>query len=184
LDIALLLKKHGHKLSAETVSVASAHWRTGHAVPFLLHMTANLLDAPLPRQLEACVAETAPEEAETAMTALFNLPDARERAGESTLMDFRQASAMGKLALAWRRVFMPRQFMLLDYPCARTRLGVPLAWLKRALRLYRRYRSLRAGALEKPALAKNRQEIARQRRQLAEKLLSCPSNIFRLLPFI
>lgn len=171
LDIALLLKKHGSGLSVSDVAAASARWRTGSALPFLMNMTAALLETPLPRQLEEYCGDMRPADAETAITALFNLPEARERAGESTLSDFREASSVGKLRLILRRVFMPRQFMMLYYPCARTRLGLPRAWFKRAVYLYRRSRSLAAAATEDSVSDQRRQDIARQRRQLTEKLL-------------
>ncbi|MDD3544764.1 MAG: nucleotidyltransferase family protein [Kiritimatiellae bacterium] len=174
LDIALLLKKHGGGLSPSDLAESSARWRTGRALPFLLNMTSALLETPLPSQLAECCGGMRPSEAETAVTALFNLPAARDRAGESTLLDFREASSVGKLRLILRRVFMPRQFMTLYYPCARSRLGLPLAWFKRAARLYRRGRSLAAAAAEDSFSKHRHQDIARQRRQLTEKLLQQP----------
>ncbi|MDD4103299.1 MAG: nucleotidyltransferase family protein [Kiritimatiellae bacterium] len=172
LDIALLMKKYGCELSPESLAEASARWRTGHAIPFLLNMTANLFDIPLPRQLKAYCGDMRPCDAEVVVTALCNLPEARDRAGESTLLTFTAATALGKARLLLRRVFMPRQFMLLYYPCARTRLGLPLAWLQRAIGLFRRKRSLLMRPTGADAASRRQNEIAHRRRQLAQALMS------------
>jgi hypothetical protein len=172
LDIALLLRKYGDELSPEKLSEASARWRTGHALPFMLNMTVGLLDITLPRQLAEYCSDILPSEVGTAVTALFNLPTARDRAGESTLLDFREASVVGKLLLILRRVFMPRQFMVIHYPCARTRLGLPLAWFKRAIDLFQHKRSMFIGTTGKTPSARRRYEFSRQRQQLARALMS------------
>jgi len=172
LDIALLLRKYGDELSPEKLSEASARWRTGHALPFMLNMTVGLFDIPLPRQLAGYCGDVLPAEAETAITALFNLPTARDCAGESTLVDLREASVIGKLLLILRRVFMPRQFMVLHYPCARARLGLPLAWFKRAIDLFQHKRSMFIGTTGKTPSARSRYEFSRQRQKLARDLMS------------
>ncbi|GEM_PF-1738662 len=172
LDIALLLKKYGNELAAEAVIEAATRWHTGKAIPFLLNMTAGLFDIRLPPQLEKYCADMRPSDAEIAVTALFNLPKARDRAGESTRLAFREASAINKFRLAARRVFMPRQFMLLYYPWARHRIFLPLAWLKRAIDLCRRNRALIMRAPGTAVQEPRQQEIARLRQKLATSLIS------------
>lgn len=138
LDLALLLKRFGDRLSAEQLDAASARWKTGAGVPFLLRFTSDLFAFPLSPTLETYTGQAEQTRLRQACHALFNLPPAQARAGETTLLQYRDASVPDRLRLVLRRIFMPRDFLMLFYPCARHACGMPFAWLLRARDLYRR----------------------------------------------
>lgn len=137
LDIALLVMKFGPSLSPERLEAAGRRWGTGFCVPFLLGYASALFAFPLPPGLEAYSQKADPSRLAQATRTFFELPQARERDGETTLLQFKNASPAGRLLLIMRRILMPRPFLALRYPCARHRLGMPLAWLLRARDLYR-----------------------------------------------
>lgn len=168
LDLALLLKKFGNRLSAEQLDAASARWKTGAGVPFLLRFTSALFEFPLPPTLGAYAGQAEQTRLSQACHVLFNLPPALARAGESTLLQFRGASAPGRLRLVLRRIFMPRDFLMLFYPCARHTYGMPLAWLLRDRDLYRRRSAMLTSMLKDESAepqwladAKTREELVR-----------------------
>lgn len=137
LDLALLLKKAGGRLSPQALESASGRWKTGGGAPFLIRFTAGLFDLTLPPELEAWAEDPDPARLAQACQAVFSIPPARARDGEQTWLKLKRASLPGRLRLVASRVFMPQAFLQLRYPCARTRIGLPLAWLLRACDLCR-----------------------------------------------
>jgi hypothetical protein len=137
LDLALLLKAFGDRLSPERLAAASARWKTRHSTQFLLRLTADLFAFPLSPALDAYAGATAATRLAQASQALFNLPAARAREGELTLLQYKNASLLNRLRLIANRIFMPQAFLMLHYPCARHRAGLPLAWLLRGTFLIR-----------------------------------------------
>ena len=140
LDIALYLRKHGSRVTVDALASAARRWKTGRATPFILSLASELLAAPLPLALQSL--STGLDEGRLAQAGqiIFDLPAARSCAGETTLLRFKHASALGRLGLVLNRIFMPRAFLLLHYPSARHRYGLPYAWLRRALDLRRQNR--------------------------------------------
>ena len=168
LDLALLLRRFGGRLSPEGLKAASARWKTGAGVPFLLRFTSELFEIPLPPALAAYAGEVEPARLAQACQALFHLPQARDCGGEETLLQFKHASWPERIRLVARRIFMPQAFLVMHYPCARTRWGLPLAWLFRASDLVRNKAGKLAPALRGdeadsrlPSGAENREKLVR-----------------------
>ena len=140
VDIALLVRKYGESLTPALLDAAGGRWRTGLGIPFALGMASELLACPLPPALRPYAPELAAPRRAQALLALFELPTAQARSGESTLLRFRTSSALARLRLVLGRIFMPRAFLAMRYPCARQAWGLPLAWFCRARDLHRQNR--------------------------------------------
>jgi len=154
VDIALLVRKHGD-LAPAALAAAGARWKTGSGIPFTLWLASGLLGVPLPPALRAFAPEPAESRRAQAVQALFDLPTAHARGGETTLLRFKGASPSGRLRLVLSRIFMPRPFLVLHYPCARHACALPLAWLRRACDLRRQNRA-RIKAMLTPGTAEER----------------------------
>ena len=141
VDIGLLVRKHGERLTPALLDAAGGRWRTGRGIPFALRLASELLACPLPPALCPSVPELPAPRRAQALQALFDLPAAQARSGESTLLRFRASSAPARLRLVLGRIFMPRAFLAMRYPCARHAWGLPLAWLCRARDLHRQNRA-------------------------------------------
>ena len=147
LDIALYVKKFGPLLAVDALDSAAARWKTGCATPFILRLVAELFALPLPAGLSRLVGEADTERLAQAYEALFDLPKAQARAGETTLLRFKDASAFGRVRFALSRIFMPRAFLMMHYPCARHAWLLPYVWLRRAADLRRNNREKIAALL-------------------------------------
>ncbi|HNX34767.1 MAG TPA: nucleotidyltransferase family protein [Kiritimatiellia bacterium] len=152
VDIALLVRKYGDRLTPAAIEAAGARWRTGRAIPFVLRLASELLAFTLPSALRVYAQEPDAVRRSQALQALFHLPEAHERSGEVTLLRFKEASSLGRLRLVLARIFMPRTFLSLHYPCARRTCGLPLAWFRRACDL-RRHNRAKIKALLTPGSA-------------------------------
>lgn len=141
VDLALLLRAHAAALTPQALAAAGARWKTGRAIPFALWLASDLLAVPLPEPLRAFAPPPDPLRVAQACRALFDLPSARERAAETTLLSFKHASPAGRVRLVAERIFMPQAFLALRYPCARHAAGLPLAWALRARDLWRQHRA-------------------------------------------
>jgi hypothetical protein len=172
LDIALLLRKHGNALTPAALEAAGLRWRTGRAVPFALRLTGELLARPLPAALCGFAPPLDARRRDQALHALFNLPTARARSAETTLLRFRRASAAGRLRLVLSRVFMPRAFLAVRYPCARRPWGLPLAWFCRARDLRREHREKLKALLARDPAEARRLDTAAMRQELSRWLSS------------
>lgn len=172
LDLALLLKKAGERLSPPALQSASVRWKTGGGAPFLVRFTAGLFDLALAPELDAWAEAPDPARLAQACQAVFSLPPARARDGEQTWLRLKHASLPGRLRLAASRVFMPQAFLQLHYPCARSRVGLPLAWLLRARDLWRGRSGWAAALLSSGAPDDGRLASAENREALVRWLLS------------
>lgn len=173
LDIALLLTAHADALTPADLENASARWRTGPALAFILHLACGLTATPLPPALRDALPAPDPELLARAVPLIFDLPAARERESETTYLAFRAASPLARLRLAARRVFIPRAELALHDPAARRRWPLPLLWLRRALDLCRRRAPfLRAAAAAPGTPEARRLENAAARAALVRDLLA------------
>lgn len=141
LDIALLVRKFGDGLSPDALTAAGGRWKTGRGIPFLLRMACDLFDRPLPDRLADFAPPLPPDRLAQAAQALFGLSAEQVYQGETALLRFSQANPFAKVRLMLSRIFMPRAFLTMEYPCARHVAGLPCAWVRRARDLYRRHRS-------------------------------------------
>lgn len=165
LDIALFLRKHGEHLTPDRLAAASRRWKTGRGLPFVLQVVTFLFRLPPPAAIREQVRLT-DEDAERyaqALQTLCALPEAPARSAETTLLRFRDASPLGRLRLVLSRIFMPRAFLIPQYPCARHVCGLPLAWLQRARDLRRLHRR-RIRALFDPVTQESRGLASTERR--------------------
>ena len=135
IDIALILKTHGSKLSYDRVIKASSYWKTGNATPFVLSLTSSIFGIPVPAQFQNHSSNIDQELLQSTVKVLFELPEATQRSQEHNLLKYSQASATGKIKFITKRIFMPRSFMALKYPFAKHTLLLPAAWILRAVHL-------------------------------------------------
>ena len=139
VDIALLVRKYGDELTTEALDAAGVRWKTGRGIPFVLRLASDLLAFPLPPALHAYAPELDAARRAQALQAVFDLPTAQARGGETTLVRFKASSPLGRLRLALARIFMPRPLLIMIYPYARHAYGLPFAWLRRAFDLRRNH---------------------------------------------
>ena len=141
LDLALLIRKQEDGISRSALDKAVKRWKVGRAAPFVLGLVSELFGVPPPHAVASLDAPRATPLFASALQALFTLPEARDCIAETTLLQLRQATAPQRLKLVLSRVFMPRSFLVQDYPCARHLYGLPIAWCLRAVTLVRRNRT-------------------------------------------
>jgi len=156
LDIALLLKRFGNRLSAAGLDAAADRWKVGRAISFVIELVSYVFDSPPPEKLPDCNTKIAPAHYTCALQALFNLSEARARDGELTLLQYQKESTPGRVKLILSRIFMPRAFLTIHYPYARHLYGLPIAWFCRTIDLVQRNRE-RIRNIRNPgtAIAKN-----------------------------
>lgn len=134
IDIALLINAEGQNIIRETLDTAAVDWKTGAAVPFMLQLVASLFGL---KEIPAEIMENsvAKETLQEAVTVISELPLASARDHEINLLQYREASAAGKVRVILNRIFMPRSFMQLNYPFAKNALLLPIAWMLRTITL-------------------------------------------------
>jgi hypothetical protein len=140
LDIAVCLKRFGQKLQPAVLDSAANRWKIGRSIPFVLKLVSDLFDIKTPDELKRSSLIVTAEQYMRVFNILFDLPETRDRDGETTLLRFQQASPIGRLKLVLARIFMPRAFLIPTYPYARHFYGLPIAWFCRAMRLIRNNR--------------------------------------------
>ena len=140
VDIALVVQKHGDDLSPRALNDASSRWKTGLGLPFVLRLTHELLGIALTPEMHSYAPELESVRRTQALRALFDLPTAQACGGEITLLRFKSLTPLARLRLILSRIFMPRQFMMMQYPGARHMCGLPFAWFRRACDLHRLHR--------------------------------------------
>jgi len=140
LDIALYLNASGSLLTAEALSTAAIRWKTGRATPFVLSLVSELFEIKPPAALRTSLSDADTERLSQAFHIIFDLPTVQARMGETTLLKFKTATFLGRIRLVLARIFMPRIFLVIHYPCARHLFGLPYAWFLRALDLRRNNR--------------------------------------------
>ena len=172
VDIALVVQKLAQLVSPEELEAAGARWKTGRGIPFILRLTSDLLGVALPAAMCGYAPETDASRRAQALQALFDLPSAAACGGETTLLRFKSSSPLSRIRLVLSRIFMPRQFMVMHYPCARHTFGLPFAWLGRACDLNRQHHA-RIKAMLKPGTeAEHQIGNAASRTDLVNWLLS------------
>ncbi len=174
LDIALYLKKAGALLTADAMDGAAARWKTGRATPFLLRLVAELFAIPLPAAVRQGAPDREAERNAQAFEALFNLPEAHARDGETTLLRFKHASVRGRTRLVLSRIFMPRAFLAMRYPCARHTCLLPYVWFRRACDLRRANRDKMRDVLSRGTPGAEPLANAERRANLVTWLLEQP----------
>ena len=138
IDIALILKTNGPKISYDRGIQSASYWKTGNAVPFILCLVSELFRLPIPAQFKSYDTDVDQELLQSAVKALFELPEAAQRSQEHNLLKYSQASAFGKIKFIIKRIFMPRSFMIIKYPFARYAVLLPAAWVLRTIELIQR----------------------------------------------
>ena len=140
LDIALYLNAFGPLLTADALSTAAIRWKIGQATPFIISLVTELFEIKPPAALRSSLSDADTERLAQAFHIIFDLPTVQARMGETTLLKFNKASFFGRIRLLLARIFMPRLFLVIHYPCARHLVGLPYAWCLRALDLRRNNR--------------------------------------------
>ena len=131
VDLALFLLKHGSALSSDVQFRIAERWRLGSAVPFVVDLVVHLFELPEMPHLHPADSRPNTTQVMRLLNSLFSLQPSDVLGGETTLSRYRRASFSGRLALLAQRVFIPQACLALRYPCARYRVGLPLAWLLR-----------------------------------------------------
>jgi len=171
LDLAVYWKRFGRLVDYAELASAGERWRLGSAIPFVLGLTDDLFSVQirLPSQTSEC--PISQEQYSHLLGAILNLPLGTERYGETTLQQYRLATARERIRLVWARIFMPRDFMANAYPFARHAWGLPLAWLLRAAHLIRHYGKAIRSMRDNRSPAAQKLDNANVRLRVTEALL-------------
>jgi hypothetical protein len=140
VDLALLLVQFGDAFTPSALDAAARSWKLGDALPFVAGFVAELFNLPLTGAIRDYTQRGPTHLYPQAFETVFHVPEPHARRGEETLLKFSNASAGQRVRIVLARIFMPRAFLVLRYPCARRSLGLPLAWLLRARDLVRNNR--------------------------------------------
>lgn len=170
LDIALMLLRHADSLDKTALAAATTHWKIGAGLSFVASFSASLLDIPLPVSLASPPGTHDPNLTHLASQALFNLTHANTLRGETTLLEFRDATTWGKIALLCKTLFKGRAYLEIHDPRVKSWRHLPLAWIRRARYLRQRYATRLARCEANPA-----ESVAQTRHKLLQHLLSQPS---------
>ena len=141
LDIALLVQRRGGACDSARLSAAAEEWGVTHAMPRLVRIAAELFDVGLPPPLDAWAPDVEPEARRQAASALLAASEERVLEAEPTLLEWRRKGRLAGLGLVLRRIFLPRELLRIEYPSARVRIGLPVAYVQRAIDLVRRRRA-------------------------------------------
>ena len=141
LDLALLLKRRGATWTPERFAIVAADWGLARAAPLLASLVSELLDVVPP---PACVSPALPVESKSrqqVMQTMLAASEYRNKLGESTLLEFSRRGFWSRLSLLFQRVAVPRSYLRREYVCARSWLGLPIAYAQRAWDLARQRHS-------------------------------------------
>ena len=135
IDIALLLRNRADQLDPEKLAQAASTWKTGRSVLFVLNMISTLFEIPLPTKLMNCQFAADADFIQQAWQCVFNLPEMKSRVRELNLLKYREATLTERLKLIFKRIFVPRSYMMLRYPYAKYAVLLPVAWVQRTVTL-------------------------------------------------
>ena len=175
LDLVLLGRFLGEDVNRAKLNAIAAEWGMEHALPRLTAIAHDLLDQPLPTPLADWM--IAAEEAQRVQAIHVILATATQPAlsAERRLLDFQKSRPIARLALVWQRIFVSHDYLRREYPCARWRIGLPLAYLLRTRDLLRRNAKFVRQALQHdPALTQQLNQ-ADARAQLLHWALKNPA---------
>lgn len=141
LDIVLLGRRLAAAGSAVLELKAEAHaWRLDFRAPFAWQVAHEICDIAPPSALRDWMPAAVPgleRRRQAAVAAALREAPASLFVSESW-SDFRQAGFCRRLAIAGRRVFMPREALRVDHARALRQFGLPGAYVSRLMDLLRR----------------------------------------------
>jgi hypothetical protein len=135
IDLALLALDKTPSLNARALKIAAADWKTGRSVGFVFAMLNRIFDTPMPSAVVEPGLTDNTALIQQAWSVVFNLPPAKSRIREMNLLKYSEATTVGRLKHIFKRIFMPKSYMVVHYPYAQSSLLLPLAWLMRTIRL-------------------------------------------------
>ena len=138
LDLILLGRFLGNHLNRMKLNAIAAEWGMALALPRVIAITYDLFDQHLPAPLADWM--TAADAAQRAQAIRIILLSAAQPLlqAEQTLLAFQRRRTFARLTLLLQRIFVSRDYLRREYPCARWGVGLPLAYLLRTTDLLRR----------------------------------------------
>lgn len=138
LDLVLLGCFLGTKADRTRLNAIAAEWGMEQALPRVMAIAYDLFEQELPAPLADWMPDAEAPQREQAVFTILQSTAHGALPAERTLLAFQQRRPIARIGLVLRRVFLPREFLRREYPCARWWIGLPLAYLLRGRDLLRR----------------------------------------------